>query len=359
MNTKIDTATSIAEYTETAAALAELSSRYRGVVFDVSTGKGMTEAKAARAELRTYRVNLEKKRVEIKAPALERCRAIDSEAKRITAELSALEDPIDETIKAEEQRKEREREAREAAERERQEARLLKFQAIRELPLKAVNATADEIRAVIAEAEGIDLESFEEGLDRSAATHERIVAIGALRAALDRRLADDAEQDRIKAERAELERLRAVEAERQAESDRLAAAERERVAAEERRKEDQARAEREAIEKAAREAREAEQARIDAERAEQRRKEDAERAEAERKLREEQAKAAAERERLEKEKRAAAKAARDAEIANATLLSAAADAVAFLKDNGHGEHVVTLKLESAIRREPAKQKEAA
>lgn len=107
--------TPIAEYSETAAALADLRQKYEKVVFQVATKDGMQVAVKARAELRGYRVALEKKRVEIKAPALERTRLIDAEAKRITAELSALEDPIDSLIKQEEGRKERERAEREAA----------------------------------------------------------------------------------------------------------------------------------------------------------------------------------------------------------------------------------------------------
>lgn len=93
----------ITEYNQTAAALTELRSRYVRQ-YDVSTTAGMAEAKAARATVRGYRVALEKTRVEIKAPALERTRLIDAEAKRITAELLAIEEPIDAAIKAEERR---------------------------------------------------------------------------------------------------------------------------------------------------------------------------------------------------------------------------------------------------------------
>ena len=66
--------------------------------------------------VRSYRVSLEKLRVEIKAPALERTRLNDAEAKRITAELLAIEEPIDAVIKAEETRKAEEKAARERAE---------------------------------------------------------------------------------------------------------------------------------------------------------------------------------------------------------------------------------------------------
>lgn len=345
--------TAIVEYTETEKGLAELRQKYAAVVFDVTSGKGMTEAKAARAELRTLRTDLEKKRVEIKAPALKRCREIDSEAQRITAELAALEDPIDASIKAEEGRKAAEKAERDRLERERVEALHARFVAIKTLPLGAVNATVERIDEIIGEAEAIDPETFPDDM-QAAAKFERSIAIASLRAARDARVAQDREEAKIKADLEELDRLRAQQAAQQAEADRLAAAERERQAAEARRVEEQARAEREAAENAAREAREAEQARIDAERAEARRKEDAEREKAAAKLRKEQAEAAAERKRLEAEKAAAAKAARDAEIANASLLAAASEAVDFLRANGFGDELVTQKLDAAVRREPMK-----
>jgi hypothetical protein len=56
--------------------------------------------------------------------------------------------------------------------------------------------------------------------------------------------------------------------------------------------------------------------------------------------------------RFEAEQAAARKAAREAEIANATLLAAASDALAFLTIKGFGEELVTLKLAAAINREP-------
>jgi len=127
--------TFIQEYSATEAALAELAGRYKGVVYEVSTREGMKAAVAGRAEVRGLRVSLEKLRVQIKAPALKRVQEVDSEARRITAALSALEDPIDAQIKREEERKELERTAaaraeadrlalEEKAKREAEEARL-------------------------------------------------------------------------------------------------------------------------------------------------------------------------------------------------------------------------------------------
>ena len=111
--------TSITEYSATEAALAELSGRYKGVVYEVSKPEGLKAAKAGRAEVRDLRIALEKVRVQIKAPALKRVQEVDSEARRITAALVALEDPIDAQIKREEERKELERTAAARAEADR------------------------------------------------------------------------------------------------------------------------------------------------------------------------------------------------------------------------------------------------
>ncbi len=343
--------TTIPEYTKSAQGLAELRRRLGSLVYDVTTTKGMTEAKKDRAIARELRINLEAERVRIKAPALERCRAIDAEAKRLTAEIVELEDPIDQAVKAEESRKEREKAERERIVAEKVDARNRRFDAIRAQPLRAVNATAAQIEQFIAEAEAVDVSDFD-GVTLAAAKHERLLAIAALRAALDARRLEDVKAEQVRKDLEELDRLRAERAAQQAEADRLAAAERDRVAAEARKLEDQARAERESTDKAAREARQAEQARIDAERAEQRRKEDAERKAAADKLAKDQAEAAAERKRLADLAVATVKAAKEKAIADATLLSAANEAVELLAANGLGDHVVTLKLRAAIGREP-------
>jgi colicin import membrane protein len=337
--------TEITEYTKTEAALADLNARYGAVIFDTSTTKGMQEAVAGRAEIRGYRVDLEKERVRIKAPALERCRLIDTEAKRITAALEALENPIDAAIKAEQQRKENERLEKERIERERIEAINARFAAIKALPLGAMNVSAVEIQKIIDHAELIDEASFPDDM-QPAAKYEKRLAITSLRAALDARNAHDAEQVKIHAEREELAKLRAEQEAVQAERERLAAQEAERI-------ENEARAERQRIA-----AERAETQRIeDEKRAEERRAFEAEQAAARKREQEAAEKLAKERAKLETEKKAAAKAARDAEIANASLTGAATEALALLKSEGFGEHITTQKLESALSKN--KQKEAA
>lgn len=110
--------TEIIEYSETEQALSLLREQY-GKPFDVTTKAGMESARAARRLIKSHRVALETARKEIKEPALRRCQLIDAEAKRITAELLALEQPIDAAIQAEERRVAQEKAERERVERER------------------------------------------------------------------------------------------------------------------------------------------------------------------------------------------------------------------------------------------------
>ena len=152
-------ATSIQEYSPTEAALADLAGRYKGVLFEVQTPAGLATAKKARAELRTYRVALEKLRVEIKAPALKRVQEVDSEARRITAALVALEDPIDAQIKKEEERKELERTAAARAEADRLAAEAESKRIVEEAKLAAERADIARRQAALDAAEKERLET--------------------------------------------------------------------------------------------------------------------------------------------------------------------------------------------------------
>lgn len=280
------TTTAIAEYSPTAAALAELRARLSNVAYDVSTIKGLDIAKKDRAEVRGLRVALEKKRVELKAPALERSRLIDAEAKALTAELEALEKPIDDQIKAEERRKEVEKAAREQAEREAAAAIQARIDAIRAYALIPAGTKAADIRANIDNLEAVDvsLDAFGEraGEAAQAKTQTRATMVELHAAAV----AHEAEQERMAAEREELARQRAAQeardkaereriaAEQKIEADRLAAErrafEQEQAAAraEAKKREDADRARRDEEDRLAREARAAEDRRLAAERAE-------------------------------------------------------------------------------------------
>ncbi len=265
------TTTQIQEYSATEAALAGLAEKYKGVVYDVTKKEEMAAAKAARSEIRGYRTALEAKRVEIKAPALERCRLIDAEAKRITAALEALEEPIVAQIKIEEDRIAAEKEAAEAALRARVEAIQERMRAMRELPMASFHSTIEQLQEYIKalESQPIDEESFGDFVED--ATHLKAQTLITLNANLEGKKAAAAEAERVKAEREELERQQAAqreadaararaieEAERESRA-KIEAAEREareRIEAAER----EAKAKREEAERIERQAREAKEA---------------------------------------------------------------------------------------------------
>lgn len=112
----------IAEISAVRKGIEELKTKYTNAVFDVTVTDGMEKAKAARQEIRKPRYAVERTRKESKSKLAALGKSIDSEAANITAALLALEVPIDDQIKAEEKRKEDERQQKIVAEQQRQEA---------------------------------------------------------------------------------------------------------------------------------------------------------------------------------------------------------------------------------------------
>lgn len=308
------TGTKIIEYSPTEAALADLRARFGDVVFDVTTTKGDKEARAARLELVKLRTTLEAKRKELKAPALERSRMIDSEAKRIEAEILALETPIDRQIKAEEGRRERERQAKAEAERRRVAEIQERIDAIKDLPVRAAGKASVVIEGLIAEADSINVdETFAEYLGTAQAALDH--STRTLREMLTAAVVHEEEARRLRAEREALERQRKEDEARRAEADRIAREEREaevaRIAEARAAQEAELRAQREAEE-----ARRADERRVEAERvAAEEARLAAERAEIERQRAEVETRQRAEEARLAMEREAAEKAAREREEA--------------------------------------------
>lgn len=226
--------TAIAEYSQTSAALADLAQRYRGIAFALDTTAGDKEARAARLELVRLRTSLEAKRKELKAPALERSRLIDTEAKRITDAIVELERPIDEQIKAEEARKEAERQRKLNEDR----ARIAQLQGriaqIRRFADRAVGKGAAEVAEKIALVEGLACgEDFQELQEVAvAARSETLDRLRFMLTDAQKREADSEqlalERQRLAAERAELEQAQRKQAEERARLD----AEAQRVRAE-------------------------------------------------------------------------------------------------------------------------------
>jgi hypothetical protein len=253
--------TEIVEYNPITAALDELRNKYKDVAYDVSTTAGLKQATQARAEIRGYRVALENKRKEIKAPALERCKAIDTVAKDITQQLLDLETPIDQQIKAEEKRKEEERAARAMAEAEHRAKIMQEIGRIQSL--KNINGkTSQEIMAEAERVNSLPLDKEFFGEFYSVAIEARTSAFGHLMAHHHTVKAQEEEQSRIAAERAELAKLRAEQEAREAEIAKLRAEQ----DAQRKVEEERLRKEREAEETRLKAAREAEEAKLKAER---------------------------------------------------------------------------------------------
>ncbi len=217
-------ATAIAEYSPSEAGLADLRHRYKDVVFDVTTTKGNAEARAARHEMVRLRSALEMKRVELKAPALERSRLIDTEANRIKKAILELEEPIDAAIKAEEQRKEAERQAKIEAE----QRRVSQIQAmIDDLRIPSVMpGSSDGVAAMIADLEAREIgDAYQEFAPKAQAIRDQTVA--SLKRMHGDALAREQEAERLAAEAALLVAERAkLDEERRAEEARIAEARR-------------------------------------------------------------------------------------------------------------------------------------
>lgn len=265
--------TAIAEYNPIAAGLADLRTRYENVAWDLRTVKGNNDARAARKELVSLRTGLEAKRKELKEPVLERAKLIDSEAKRITAELLKIETPIDEQIKADEARRETERREREAAEAKRVASIMVRINAIASMPADLAGRSWIVIENAIQDLQNapkFDFAEFAEQAENT--TRATVVRLNELadasKAAEDaaRKLAE--ERAELARQQAEAKRLAEVEAAKVAEAQRI---ERERLSAErkemERQQAEAARvlAEQQRIERDRIEAERAEQARKDAE----------------------------------------------------------------------------------------------
>ncbi|WP_155637579.1 hypothetical protein [Burkholderia cepacia] len=268
--------------------LADAKTLAAAAEFDVTTAAGMAVAVKHRAKFREIRVASEKARKERKAPILEIGKLLDSRQKEIEAEIEPYESRFDNAIKAEEARKEAEKQAKLAAERERVNGIRAKITAILRIDhtLKTsteLKSAADSLsESVIAESEFGEFTEEAMGARAQTVSHLRELQKAAEeREAEAARLAE--ERVRLEKERAEAEereRIAAIARAQQEQRDREAreAAEREQRAAAERaaeamrqqQAEHEARmaAERAAAESELRRQREAEEARLAEQRAE-------------------------------------------------------------------------------------------
>ena len=215
--------TAVAEYTPIAAALAAARARYQDVVWDLTTTRGNEDARRARRELVSLRTGLEARRKELKAPLLAQAKLVDDEARRITAELLQLEEPIDALIRADERRREEERAAREAAERARVAAIQAKIKTIMDQPIKAVRIRSSALLQTAIDnlaAQEISADEFEEFAEDARLAHAE--ALAAMRTMLAEIREREAEEARAHAEREAQAKRDAASAAERAEAERQA-----------------------------------------------------------------------------------------------------------------------------------------
>lgn len=200
----------VARFDRVAAGIADLKAKYAAVVFDVTTSKGMKDAATARAAIRSVRVEVEKVRKDCKAPVLALGREIDARAAAITPELLAIEEPIDKQIKAEEARREAEKQRKDEAERVRVAAIHDDIeQTFRCVPAAMVGQSAATIDESIRSVGAVELTRgrFSELLP--SAEHAQLMALEKLRRMRAAQVTQETEHERLRLEREGLAKQRA------------------------------------------------------------------------------------------------------------------------------------------------------
>lgn len=220
--------------------IAGLIGRLSGLEADTPAGYEMV--KAGIAEVRTFRVGVENSRKKLKQSALAWGKAVDTEAKRVTAMLWEIEEPLKSRKAIVDDEKERIKQEKVEAIRKAQEA-------------KELAAREEAERKERFEREQREIaEAAERERERKERAEER-AKLDAERTELNRLRAEQAQRDRIEQERLDAERQK-LASEREA----IDAERREREDAERKRQAEAARVEREKQEAAARKEREEKEA---------------------------------------------------------------------------------------------------
>ena len=211
--------TEVAEYTATAAGLAELQRKYGNVAWVVDTKKAEDDARLVRRELVSLRTGLDKLRLSKNADDQARINKRNAEAKRITGLIEALEAPVDEAIKAKEAKAEREKQERLAAEAARIADLRASIDEISAVALRAVNMTSAEIdkRLEIVTRIEITEAAYAELVPIAVNTKaETLLKLQDLRAAA---VVREAAADKARRDAEELEQLRARQRQQEQEAD--------------------------------------------------------------------------------------------------------------------------------------------
>lgn len=303
VDSKVDTTKAIAAYSELVsdAMLAEYQQKFSGL--SAQTKEGYEEVRKAIAVCRTTRTGIEKKRKELNEGAQSYIRTVNGEAKRLTAAIEAIEEPLKADKQAVDDERERLKAEAEAAKARKVNDRIAAFlvQAGATCSVQDAETWTD---AEFESALTIAREAYQERLkaeQEAESERQRIEAerqetlrkqqeeIERQRAEIEQiRVAQQAELDRLRAEQeaarlaheAELEKIRAEQAERDRIEQEKIEAERAAIQAEKDRLEQEEAARQEALRQAEEAARQAEEEKRIAERAEAQRKEQEARLEA-------------------------------------------------------------------------------
>ena len=193
--------------------LLALAERYRAVVYDLNTPKGLAEAKAARHDLRENgRFLIQNGRDNVKKVLNGAKPAVEAEAERLIAITKPTEDLLHTQIEAREQVLADEKAERDRVEAERIATHQAGLDSIRALVAKAKGIESARIANGIkmVEAMEIDPAAWEEFADQALAAKAEVLAT--MRAMFDRTLAHEQELAKIEAQRVENERIAAEQA---------------------------------------------------------------------------------------------------------------------------------------------------
>ena len=205
-------------------ALAGLREKY-GTVPNVQTKEGYELCKKGIKELTSYRTGTEKLRKEITKPHRDFIDRVNAYGKELTEKLQAIEQPLKDAKKSEDERAERENQERIAKLRERIQVEILSYRdtaigldstGLAELHDSAVNIDTDGYFDVTKEAEDAKAEVLQHisEMHGRALEKERLAAEQAEIEAERRRLRE--ENDKREADQRELEELRRFKAEQEA-----------------------------------------------------------------------------------------------------------------------------------------------
>lgn len=224
--------------------LSALHQRFHNVAHNLATTAGDKQARRDRADLVRTRTTIVKSAADLKrdlrASVAAKIVEIDTDADRMVAFIKRYEDPLDQQITADEQRREREREERDAAEAERQAGHRDRINDIVNIAVRAAGMASAEIQSKIDLVTRIVVDdSFEEF--KSLAINSKAETLLKLADLLSNAKSIEEREAQAQRDREELVRLQQAQRERD-ERETAERAEQQRLDAEQQRAADEERA---------------------------------------------------------------------------------------------------------------------